>query len=1242
MAVTGDEFTGRKVVTEKQLPNKIWCKGRSDASRQVRGMVAWVLLAAVGVAQPMAIESKWIAVSVDPNGTFSVLDKRAKTTWNSTQPISTFRNLKVDKNRIFFENDARQRDGKTFPVKVALWLEGDELVIEVDTDNHQRKVGTFVAMPALLPLSANCDLLLPLYGNGNAVPVAGKEFRGWNFQTFGSLDMPWVGVTDGKVGYLLLWDGRSADDGNCIVNAVKTEQGELLTPFAYHEPTMGTFGYPRRVRYIFVSDGGYVALCKRYRDYARRNGFLVTLAEKAKRKPAVKLLAGAPNVWGGNPQFAREAKAAGIDRLLINGVWDAKEMEAIKAMGYLNSRYDNYEDLYTCCPNHPEPYNIGTIGDCVLRADGERQVSWVTWDKKHTAHKRCSLLQLDVARKYITEQLKRHPHNAWFLDVTTATWLIECYDQKHPHDRTQDKEDKRKLAKFVGDELGLVLGGEHGRWWGVDIYDYWEGMMSINPFFTWPAGHLRPPEKREEIGERYLEWGLGHRRRLPLWELVFHDCVVSYWYWGDSTDFLFRVAPELSDKKDAFNILYGTPPMFWVNRLGFTWSDPQMRKRLLQSYRIVCKLHEQIAFDEMLSHEWLTPDRDVQRTVFGRKGEKSGITEVIVNFGEKPFALVRKGSAGASPSQEQKFVLPQFGFYAHGPRITQYRALVGDRTVTFVRTPDYAFCDANGKHHDFGLCATDGQVTLRLDGKGQIRVIVEAGTTGVTLRPKQFAADFDLASAKLLELDEQGNPKAICKFTRIGDAVRFSVPKEGAIYSLVWGAKAKQPNFAIGNIKLSTKQVKQGQQVKFNVRVLNNGNAGGKAKVFLYLDKVSPEFLLGSHTVNIKADGQQTVSLTIPTGAIDGERLLFVRLEPIQPRGELVSADNIALFPFTVQPDYSLWRFSVDITVNANGIRRLDEPVSLEVDLGKMGAMPKGSSVDIDSVRVVEIEGGKLTKAVPAHFEPSEREARRGTLTFLLTGETPPNAIRQFRIFWNAAGPKRQHFPMTSLLRWDDGMKAITTPFYRIRFGGDGMVREWLSFMPDAPKQSFLRSIGVSSAQTGWVDEIGEVEAIKCLSVNPVCVTVQIVKRLRGDFRVTRTYTFYPRHLVVEVEADKQGIREYSRAYYLLPCKFEDDKGNKAVVDGKGDGEEVIGKNPQPKWYAVYSDTWAHSCVALSQFDNLTYWDAGEAMGGIAFNTGRTKGIRLAYVLHWGQKDASFAAWDYERLTKPPQVALKK
>jgi hypothetical protein len=311
--------------------------------------------------------------------------------------------------------------------------------------------------------------------------------------------------------------------------------------------------------------------------------------------------------------------------------------------------------------------------------------------------------------------------------------------------------------------------------------------------------------------------------------------------------------------------------------------------------------------------------------------------------------------------------------------------------------------------------------------------------------------------------------------------------------------------------------------------------------------------------------------------------------------------------------------------------------VTVDVDWGKLAGVPKDTFIDPNSVRVLEIAGGSQ-KVVPCTFEPDGPQSNNGKLVFLLTGETAPNDVRRFRVIADVRG-KIRYFPLPPSLLWDENAKTVTTPFYRLKFGDDGMVREWVSLMPNAPKQSFLRSLGVSSAQTGWVDEVGEVEAIKCLSINAVSVVIQVVKRLQGGFRVVRTFTFYPRHFVVEIEANKSGIRDYSRAYYLLPCKFADDKGNEAVVDGKGEGEGVIGKNPQPKWYAVYSDAWAHSCVALSRFDGLTYWDVEGAWGGIAFGTGQTKGIRLAYVLHGGQKDATFAAWDYERLTKPPKVA---
>ncbi len=205
--------------------------------------------------------------------------------------------------------------------------------------------------------------------------------------------------------------------------------------------------------------------------------------------------------------------------------------------------------------------------------------------------------------------------------------------------------------------------------------------------YSWPAGHLKHPKTKDEEfpnpwggkyggWEGYARWGVGHAYRVPLWELVFHDCVVSTWYWGDASDWLLDAAPEVTPKKDAFNVLYGTVPLLWANREGSWQKD---REVFLRTYRNTCKLHEAIAGAEMLSHEFLTPDRAVQRTRFANG------TEVVVNFGEKPYRAELSG---------KQWELPENGFAVHGPKIEQSRARVGGRVVTTIRSGDYQFTDA--------------------------------------------------------------------------------------------------------------------------------------------------------------------------------------------------------------------------------------------------------------------------------------------------------------------------------------------------------------------------------------------------------------------------------------------------------------------------------------------------------------------------------------------------------------------
>jgi hypothetical protein len=80
--------------------------------------------------------------------------------------------------------------------------------------------------------------------------------------------------------------------------------------------------------------------------------------------------------------------------------------------------------------------------------------------------------------------------------------------------------------------------------------------------------------------ERVAKFQLGQAYRLPLWELVYHDCVVAQWYWGDYNNKL----PALWDKRDLFNVLYGTPPMFMFDRK--LWET--QKARFVQSYTNTC------------------------------------------------------------------------------------------------------------------------------------------------------------------------------------------------------------------------------------------------------------------------------------------------------------------------------------------------------------------------------------------------------------------------------------------------------------------------------------------------------------------------------------------------------------------------------------------------------------------------------------------------------------------------------
>ena len=114
-----------------------------------------------------------------------------------------------------------------------------------------------------------------------------------------------------------------------------------------------------------------------------------------------------------------------------------------------------------------------------------------------------------------------------------------------------------KLLAVVSDEFGLVCGSETGHDAAVPYCDYFEGMLSLGPYRIDEAGRDMW-RTIDEVPERVAKYQVGERYRLPLWELVYHDCCVAQWYWGDYNNKL----PATWKKRDLFNALYATPPMY--------------------------------------------------------------------------------------------------------------------------------------------------------------------------------------------------------------------------------------------------------------------------------------------------------------------------------------------------------------------------------------------------------------------------------------------------------------------------------------------------------------------------------------------------------------------------------------------------------------------------------------------------------------------------------------------------------
>jgi len=479
------------------------------------------------------------------------------------------------------------------------------------------------------------------------------------------LSMPWMGVMDTafRAGYMAIVE--TPDDSEIWV---KRYSG-LISFEPLWISQKGKFGYTRKISYHFFDKGGYVAQCKKYRDYVwAKNPEPFMLRDKQKKFPAIEKMIGAPHIYLWNEarkvSFAQELKESGIEKafLLWNPNHPPYPVEGydnyIKELGYLTGVYELFRDVHLrdtvgqIDPDNREGtwlnrfrfpglfYNVALV-----EKDGDYHYSGFGYDTNPKT-------VLSIIPELRTDrEMEVYPHESFFLDGYLASGIFEDYGTENPLTRTQYKETVVEMNEFFADKYHSIVGVEWGADYGVPTVAYAHGMTTLHHMlYSSPDRNKKgsiyymgewdnPSHPSIMVGdyvpdEHYMKWAINEKIRVPLYQLVYHGAIVTTWRWDDASHHM----PEIWWKKDLFDILYGTAPLWTIDRPR--WEE--YKQTFIESYENIGPWLEQTQYDEMLSHKFLTDDHLVQETRFS-SGKKA-----IVNFGVEDVNINGKIIKGRS------------------------------------------------------------------------------------------------------------------------------------------------------------------------------------------------------------------------------------------------------------------------------------------------------------------------------------------------------------------------------------------------------------------------------------------------------------------------------------------------------------------------------------------------------------------------------------------------------------------
>ena len=445
--------------------------------------------------------------------------------------------------------------------------------------------------------------------------------------------MPWFGQVKAGNGYIAIceqpWD--------CAFYAEHPAGGPYTKAGVRWAASLGKIRYRRVMRYTLLSDCDYNTLCKVYRTYVKEKGLFRSLKEKAAKAPKVNQLIGSLFLHRGiknhvcqessmydpeNPDKynrvvpfrvrtdeIREFREQGFEKLFLHldgwgdpgydnqhpdylppcveaGGWEGmKELaDTMHACGYLFGVHDQYRDYY---------FNGKTFD----ASFGCLQTDGTIPEHAHWAGGRQTYLCATQAPYYVKRNFRQlAEHNidldCAYLDVFTCNEPDECANPMHCMTRRDCLEFRGQCFEYLLSQ-GILPSSE-------EVSDWSMGSLVFCHYAPYQFMMYKPGTPQKGIP-------------VPLFNLVYHDCVIIPW-----------MMEKMNEKTDymLYALLNGGAP-YLIRDGAYPGIDgsfqPECTFTARENYErcwVVSRLHEQVAACEMISHRLLTPDGRQQESVF--------------------------------------------------------------------------------------------------------------------------------------------------------------------------------------------------------------------------------------------------------------------------------------------------------------------------------------------------------------------------------------------------------------------------------------------------------------------------------------------------------------------------------------------------------------------------------------------------------------------------------------------------